>query len=309
MPLADPTPDAWTWAVAVWLGAIGGVVGSFLNVVVYRVPAGLSIVRPGSHCPACKHPIRWHDNVPVLGWLLVRGRCRDCGVRVSLRYPAVEAAVAAVFFLLGLCELLAAGANLPLRPEGVPGGAILASLSAKEAAAVYVYHLVLWCTLLAAALMEYDGRGVPARVFVPALAWGLAAPLVWPCVHPVPVYGPAAGWTAGLADSAAGLAAGAALGGLVSLSGRRPACQDAAETAAPQAAIPAAALTGMFLGWQAALVVVGAAAVVDLPFRLAARRLRPTLAIVRIPFAAWLVVATPAWIVAWRALAAWWHGP
>src|SRR5690606_33093916 len=61
-----------------WLAFFGGTVGSFLNVVVYRVPAGMSVVHPPSRCPNCGHDIRWYDNIPVLGWLWLGGRCRDC---------------------------------------------------------------------------------------------------------------------------------------------------------------------------------------------------------------------------------------
>jgi leader peptidase (prepilin peptidase)/N-methyltransferase len=71
--------------------AIGAVVGSFLNVLIYRVPRRMSIVSPGSHCPACGAAIRWFDNVPILSWLLLRGRCRRCSATISARYPAVEA--------------------------------------------------------------------------------------------------------------------------------------------------------------------------------------------------------------------------
>ncbi len=76
---------------------LGLVVGSFLNVVVWRVPRGESVVRPASACPGCGHPIRRRDNVPVLSWLLLRGRCRDCSRPISRRYPLVEAGTALVF--------------------------------------------------------------------------------------------------------------------------------------------------------------------------------------------------------------------
>ncbi len=76
---------------------LGLVVGSFLNVVVHRVPEGRSVVRPRSACPACGHEIRARDNVPVLSWVLLRGRCRDCGAPVAGRYPAVELATGLLF--------------------------------------------------------------------------------------------------------------------------------------------------------------------------------------------------------------------
>ncbi len=76
--------------ILIYAVCIGAVVGSFLNVVIYRVPRRESIARPRSHCPACGHSIRWYDNIPVLSWLILRGRCRDCGSRISVRYPVVE---------------------------------------------------------------------------------------------------------------------------------------------------------------------------------------------------------------------------
>jgi len=81
---------------------LGSVVGSFLNVLIYRVPRRISIIRPGSACPACDAAIRWFDNIPILSWLLLRARCRRCGARISIRYPAVEAAA-------GLIAVLTAG--------------------------------------------------------------------------------------------------------------------------------------------------------------------------------------------------------
>ena len=79
---------------------LGLLVGSFLNVVIWRVPRGESVVSPPSHCPGCDRPIRPRDNVPVLSWLVLHGRCRDCDARISVRYPAVELATAALFGVL-----------------------------------------------------------------------------------------------------------------------------------------------------------------------------------------------------------------
>jgi leader peptidase (prepilin peptidase) / N-methyltransferase len=81
----------------VLLAAVGGLlVGSFLNVVAWRLPRGESLVAPGSRCPGCGHPVRPYDNVPVVSWLLLRGRCRDCRTPISARYPLVEALSAAL---------------------------------------------------------------------------------------------------------------------------------------------------------------------------------------------------------------------
>jgi leader peptidase (prepilin peptidase)/N-methyltransferase len=88
--------------------AIGAVVGSFLNVLIYRVPRRLSIVSPGSRCPACGSPIRWFDNIPILSWIILRGRCRRCSGRISIRYPIVEAAAG----LIAAASLLRYGVSV-----------------------------------------------------------------------------------------------------------------------------------------------------------------------------------------------------
>jgi leader peptidase (prepilin peptidase)/N-methyltransferase len=89
-----------TIARIAFCSALGLLIGSFLNVVVWRVPRGESVVSPPSHCPGCDAPIRPWDNVPVLSWLVLRGRCRDCGEPISARYPAVELATGVLFGLL-----------------------------------------------------------------------------------------------------------------------------------------------------------------------------------------------------------------
>ncbi|MBI2833123.1 MAG: prepilin peptidase [Acidobacteria bacterium] len=88
--MADALPLAY-------LVALGLIVGSFLNVCIYRIPSGGSIAWPASHCPACKDPIRWFDNIPIVSFIVLGGRCRHCGARISFRYPAVELITAALF--------------------------------------------------------------------------------------------------------------------------------------------------------------------------------------------------------------------
>jgi leader peptidase (prepilin peptidase)/N-methyltransferase len=89
-------------ALVVLCAVVGLIIGSFLNVVIWRVPRGESVVNPPSHCPGCDRPIRRRDNVPVLSWLLLRGRCRDCGASISARYPAVELATAVLFAVMAV---------------------------------------------------------------------------------------------------------------------------------------------------------------------------------------------------------------
>ncbi len=81
-------------------GVLGTLIGSFLNVVVHRVPLGLSVVRPASRCPGCGGAIRRRDNIPVLSWVLLRGRCRDCRESISWRYPLVELMTGLLFAAL-----------------------------------------------------------------------------------------------------------------------------------------------------------------------------------------------------------------
>jgi leader peptidase (prepilin peptidase)/N-methyltransferase len=89
-----------TAALVLACAFLGLLVGSFLNVVIWRVPRGESVVSPPSHCPVCDRELRWRDNIPVLSWLLLRGKCRDCHTPISRRYPLVELATAVVFALM-----------------------------------------------------------------------------------------------------------------------------------------------------------------------------------------------------------------
>jgi len=92
-------------------GVLGLCVGSFLNVVIYRVPLGMSLSKPDSHCPVCKNPIRFYDNIPLLSYLILGGRCRHCKTRISVRYPAVELVHAALWLL---CVFLFWEQSVPL---------------------------------------------------------------------------------------------------------------------------------------------------------------------------------------------------
>src|SRR5687768_6948083 len=85
------------WLLAAMAGCYGLAVGSFLNVCSLRWPVDKSVVRPRSRCPGCGTPVRWQDNVPVFSWLLLRGRCRTCGMGISVQYPLVELTTALVW--------------------------------------------------------------------------------------------------------------------------------------------------------------------------------------------------------------------
>lgn len=141
------------WFLVVWSGLVGLVVGSYLNVVAHRLPAGESTVTPRSRCPRCGRPIRARDNLPVVSWLLLRGRCRDCGEPISIRYPLVEATTGALF------------AGVVLR-YGFTWRALAAALLAA--------------LLVALAAIDLDHLWLPDRITLPGIALGLVAQLALP---------------------------------------------------------------------------------------------------------------------------------
>jgi leader peptidase (prepilin peptidase)/N-methyltransferase len=136
-------------------GALGLVVGSFLNVVVYRLPLGRSVVSPGSACPSCRAPIRWFDNIPVVSWLLLRGRCRACRAPVSPRYALVELLTGGLF--------VAACAALVLDRGG---------LEDPQAWRHFAAALGLLSALVALSFIDLDHRILPDRITKPGMLLG-----------------------------------------------------------------------------------------------------------------------------------------
>ncbi|HEY2760581.1 MAG TPA: prepilin peptidase [Pirellulales bacterium] len=168
-----------------WLFLFGAIVGSFLNVVVYRLPRGMNIAFPGSHCPNCQHPIRWYDNIPVIGWLWLRGRCRDCGAGISIRYPLVEAATGAIFLIFAFVDV-AQPYSVAAQAQAAKDGIALTDLapSAVPTAdyfAAYVFHVTLLSVLLTAALIEIDGQRLPRQL----ITWPAAIGILWACYWPI----------------------------------------------------------------------------------------------------------------------------
>lgn len=131
---------------AVLLAILGLAVGSFLNVVIVRLPDRRSLLWPGSACPKCSHAIRWYDNVPVVGWVVLRGRCRDCRAPIAVRYPIVEALTAGAF----LTGYWAIGPQWLLVPR-----------------------LVLAAALIALFAIDLEHQLLPDRITLPGIAAGL----------------------------------------------------------------------------------------------------------------------------------------
>jgi leader peptidase (prepilin peptidase)/N-methyltransferase len=148
--------------VALLAAFLGLAIGSFLNVVVWRVPRGESVIAPASACPRCAHPIRARDNVPVASWLVLRGRCRDCGEPISARYPAVEA-VTAVAFVAVTVGVLAAQ---PERAAVIPALLLLAALS------------------VALTLIDIDTHRLPNAIVLPAYPAAAALLVLASAVQP-----------------------------------------------------------------------------------------------------------------------------
>jgi leader peptidase (prepilin peptidase) / N-methyltransferase len=130
---------------------LGALIGSFLNVVIHRLPLGESLVTPGSHCPACDAPVRSFDNVPVLSWLVLRGRCRSCGAPISVRYPAVELLTAASFAAV-------------VAVRGFDDGLWL--------------ELPFVACLIALAGIDLDHKLLPNKIVYPMAAYGLVVSLI-----------------------------------------------------------------------------------------------------------------------------------
>jgi leader peptidase (prepilin peptidase) / N-methyltransferase len=132
-------------------GLLGAVIGSFLNVVAHRVPLGESLVSPGSRCPECGSPVKAYDNVPVVSWLLLRGRCRSCGARISPRYPLVELATALAFAAV-------------VAVRGFDNDLVL--------------ELPFVAALIALAAIDFDHKILPNKIVYPLAAYGVIATLL-----------------------------------------------------------------------------------------------------------------------------------
>jgi leader peptidase (prepilin peptidase)/N-methyltransferase len=130
--------------LTVYAIALGLLFGSFLNVVIYRVPRGLSIVRPRSHCPHCGAPIRAYDNVPIVSWLVLRGRARCCKARISARYPLVELMSGLLAWAVYRCIVLALPGDTPWwRALGLFGIHVALGLGLLAAALIDISHMIL----------------------------------------------------------------------------------------------------------------------------------------------------------------------
>lgn len=151
-------------AMVAMAGVLGLLIGSFLNVVVWRLPRGESLNHPGSACPKCGHPIRWWDNIPVLSWLVLRGRCRDCSAPISVRYPLVELATGVAFAMIALWVFEGGAVEGDLFDSGpLAAWGMLCALAAL---------LYLAAISIALTLIDLDTHTLPNKIVLPAYLVG-----------------------------------------------------------------------------------------------------------------------------------------
>ncbi|MDG2126901.1 MAG: prepilin peptidase [Fuerstiella sp.] len=321
--------------IAAWIFILGSCFGSFLNVVIYRLPAGMSLGKPKSRCPQCETPLAARDNIPIFGWLLLRGKCRYCGLSIPVRYPLIETTCGLIFLVLLFCELLTGAANLPLRhPDHfhVHPGFWLVWFAKWDLSGLYLYHCLLLVVVLATCMIGYDQHPSQRKLSWFGIGAALVFGTVWPELRPVPAYSypesisqiatgfrwidplvnPGAPYRTaihlvGFVDGVVGVLAGAFIGRL--LLWQSVALQPVAGWRSQLDAVRAGfLLIGAFLGWQACgmigLFVLLAAGIVALTYRVR----KP--AVAGICLSPLFFVALAVFLLFWRGLndAAWMIG-
>lgn len=310
--------------VGLWFFFLGSSIGSFLNVVVYRMPLGRSIVTKGSYCPNCRVSIRSIDNIPVIGWIKLRGRCRACRLPISSRYPIVEALVGTLFLLVYCIEFEPGAINLPGITQVENFGIAETLLNNRwDVVAIAGFHLLLVSILVSASLIRYDGPKVPRKLTLFGLIVSGAMTIGWPSIwewargerqftgtvidslfplgydyQTISVFnravasGELATWLLGLL---AGATVGFGAGALLHISDYREPRGEAARSSI----VVGFAWVGAFLGWQSLLSVL-ALSVIGMGIGELLRIF--TLRKHRIPALAWISVAAFVHVLFWKVL-------
>jgi len=289
---------------------LGASLGSFLNVVLYRVPRRQNILWPPSHCPVCCRRIALWDNIPILSWLLLRGRCRSCQTAIPPGYLGVELLMGSLFVVLLILEVYLGGRTLPLRPPSSQNSALWTIWNPRtDVLSLYLYHSLLAYFLTSLVLFAWQGDVLPGRYVLIALAVGLIIPLLSPAVQVVPAWPVVVGetkvHTAGIASAAWGLLVGVGLGSLFGHCTVVRVCRRA--DSVPHWPIPTTfdvaaglAIVGTWLGWQAVLSI----SLLTAFFQLISRSRHSALVV--------LAVLTGVQLLLWRMLTEhlpWWPGP
>jgi leader peptidase (prepilin peptidase) / N-methyltransferase len=169
----------------------GLLLGSFLNVCISRLPGHESVVRPGSHCRSCGHAVRWFDNVPVLSWVVLRGRCRDCGTGISWRYPAVELGVGIWFAIVAARALSLLGfydlwRSIPTPPGAHPISALMGAFT-KAGFVSLAEFAAFGFLLIGLMVMDWQTQRLPDAFTLTGIAIGFASACVQASLLPAGV--------------------------------------------------------------------------------------------------------------------------
>ncbi len=229
------------WPMLVFLGLgfflIGTVVGSFLNVCIYRIPWQKSVVWPSSRYPRCYSAIAARDNIPIVSWLALRGECRKCAAPISMRYPLVEALVGFLFLGAYLVDVIAA-------PRGAWGQIPPFQLASAA------YHCLMLALLVAATFIDYDLYLIPDEITVTGMVLAIGIGALWPGVRPAPASWPAITHLQGLGVGLLGFVVGAGLTQLV----RKSFGLVVRREAMGFGDVTLMGMIGGFMGWQAAVL-------------------------------------------------------
>ena len=221
--------------VGAWLFALGTVVGSFLNVCIYRIPWEKSVVWPPSHCPKCWNAILARDNLPILGWVFLRGKCRQCRASISIRYPLIELLVGLLFVGVYLVDVIYGARDWP---GEIPAWHF----------ATWFYHIILVSLLVASTFIDYDLYLIPDQITVPGMIAGLGLGTLYPWIRLEPALASThwGGFWVGLI--------GLLVGGGLTWGIRFVASALAGREAMGLGDVTLMAMIGAFLGWQAAIL-------------------------------------------------------
>lgn len=252
----------------------GACVGSFLNVCIHRIPSGLSVVAPRSHCPNCKQKIAWYHNIPLFSYFALRARCAYCGARISPRYVLVEILVAVLFLLVWLKFALTSGP----RPWGLA--------PFDDPLLIPIYWLVV-SGLVLGTFVDFEHLIIPDRVTLGGMVAGLVLSAVVPALHSK------TGPLQGLIPSLIGAAAGGGLLWSIAVVGKAVFKKEAMGFGD----VKLMGAIGAFFGWRAVLFTVMASSlagsVVGIGLVLARRKELQS----RIPYGPYLSLAALIWLL------------
>src|SRR5579864_6795937 len=170
------------WYVLLFL--LGAAVGSFLNVCIYRIPLEKSFIWPGSRCGHCLQPIRWYDNIPLVSYWVLRGKCRTCGTPFSMRYFIVELLTALFFVILFYLEIFENVHDLEVLR--IYRYQTLGGLPPWQGLVVFGFHAILLCFLLVASFCDIDRQTIPLSLTVTGTIVGLVGAVLFPWPWPYP---------------------------------------------------------------------------------------------------------------------------